>query len=335
MSTSECTPNGQRVASLDIGTNSVRLLVAERSQKGKIQRVFLERLIVRLGDGLGEKGRLSEDAMERALKALKLFVLKAGELMACRIVAGGTWPLREAENSALFLLKAKEQVGIDVEVLSERQEAFYMAKGVSMLWPSHPERWMAIDIGGGSTEVVWAQGGTPKGVRSVPLGMVVLTEKFLKNDPPSEGQIEACRQEIRRVLSHELGELHDLREHGFSLVGTAGTVTTLAAMDQGLREYHPDMINGYILSLEAVRGWRERLQRLTKKERTSIDGLERGREDVIVAGALIVEEVMKWLGKDALIASDYGLLEGLAIYAFCREGGHEDKTYSEGDHVAG
>lgn len=183
------------------------------------------------------------------------------------------------------------------------------------MWPSPPERWMAVDIGGGSTELVCARGRQAVASRSIPMGMVRLTEEVFAHDPPTHGELDRARDMARSALG---GLLRDMevqgQDHG-TLVGTAGTITTLAALDMGLERYDPEAISGYTLSRDSVERWCRTLAGLSRAERAELPGMEPGRQDVILAGAVMVGELLVLLQAEGLLVSDYGLLEGIALVA--------------------
>lgn len=304
-----------RVASLDVGTNSVRLLVADAEAGGGVRRVFVDRRITRLGEGLQASGRLSEGAIQRTLEALCVFLEAATRLGARTVLAAATSAVRDAENGPEFVEGVRRETGLELRVLAGEEEASWMAMGVSLLWPTPPERWTAVDIGGGSTELVRARGRRAVASRSIPMGMVRLTEEVFVHDPPTHGEVTRARDMARSALG---GLLRDMEvrggDHG-TLVGTAGTVTTLAALDMGLDPYDPDAINGYRLRIGSVDRWCRTLAGLPRDERTRLRGMEQGRQDVILAGAIMVSELLGLLCSEELLVSDCGLLEGIALVA--------------------
>ncbi len=304
-----------RVASLDIGTNSTRLLVAETGGGGGFRRLFGDRRITRLGEGLQQRGRLGEAAIQRTLEALSLFLGEARAQGAERILAAATSAVREASNGGSFGKRVEAAIGLEVRVLSGQEEAQWMMRGVSLLWPTPPEHWMALDIGGGSTEVVWSRFREVERVASLPVGMVRLTEEALRSDPPSSREIGRCRELARTAFSRALAETLRPEESPGILVGTAGTITTLAAMDLRLAPYDGERVNGHRLTSIAVEAWCTLLAGMRRSERRGLPGMEPGREDVILAGALMVAEFLTLLGKGWLHVSDYGLLEGIALMA--------------------
>jgi exopolyphosphatase/guanosine-5'-triphosphate,3'-diphosphate pyrophosphatase len=309
-----------RVASLDVGTNSLRLLVADWGAGGGLRRVFGDRRITRLGEGLQGSGRLSEEAIQRTLEALCVFLGEAEGLGAQRVLAAATSAVRDASNGPGFVRRVRGETGLDLRVLSGQEEASWMAAGVSLLWHTPPPEWVAVDIGGGSTEVVRASGRKASASRSIPLGMVRLTEEVFAHDPPTDEELKRARGVAREALAEPLRVLGAEGAGKGILVGTAGTVTTLAALDMGLERYDPDAINGYTLSTDSVERWCRTLAGLSRAERAGLPGMEPGRQDVIVAGAVMVGELLALLQAEGLLVSDYGLLEGIALAAALGEG---------------
>ncbi len=304
-----------RVGSIDIGTNSVRLLVAELEGPTGLKRLSGDRAIPRLGAGVGSSGVLTSQAVERTVNIIEGFVRRARALGAQKILAAATSAVREASNRE-FLLGSLEQVtGLRARVLSGEEEALWTMEGIRWVWDQPPENWMAVDIGGGSSEFILAQGNRAVGAKSLPLGMVKLTEEFLQDDPPDERALGRCRQAVRKTLRDSLSGLGLNEKAQLKVVGTAGTITTLAALERGMKTYDGETIHGTRLRRPAVKKWLSRLSRLEAKARGLLAGMEPGREDVIVAGLMIVDEFLDLVGAEEMVVSDHGLLEGIARMA--------------------
>lgn len=301
------------VASIDIGTNSVRLLVARLSE-GMLERIWQERAILRLGRGVRGSGFLQKDKVDLALVTLRSYVQIAKERGAERILACATSAVREASNAPWFLELIRRETGLEVKVLSGWEEASWSMEGMKGVWKEVPPLWMGVDVGGGSTEMSVAKEESLMDARSIPLGMVSLTEEFFEDDPPTRESLEMGKKRARELLEGAIGELRFWKK-GSPLVGTAGTVTTLAALENGMETYDGDAIHGSILHRDVVGRWVAKLSAMKKDVRATLPGMEPGREDVIVAGALIVEEVLEVTGAQELIVSDHGLLEGIARMA--------------------
>ena len=301
-----------RIASIDIGTNTFRILVSE--VKGSaLEKIYIDRVITRLGGGFSRIERLiSGDAVERALVVLQGFsrVLKRYEVDRVRAVA--TSVVREALNGHDFMSRVKKEAGIEIELISGEEEAELTVKGVLRSVPSVSKLSLIFDVGGGSTEYAYVEEGVVLGLTSTSLGVVHLAEKYLKKDIPTELDIRAISEDIEDVLSDELSLTSKFTDDHLSLIGTAGTPTTLAAVELGLNEYDPNAVNGFVLRRDAVLGIFQTLARIPREERLHIKGIEKGREDIIIPGTLIVLKTMERVCKDKIVVSDGGLLEGLA-----------------------
>jgi exopolyphosphatase/guanosine-5'-triphosphate,3'-diphosphate pyrophosphatase len=311
-----------RYASLDVGSNTVRLLIAERIEGGKIQPLRVERRVTRLGGNFSKEGELDEAAMERTLGTLAVFadLLKKERVRGTLAVATGV--LREAKNGKVFIQRVFEHTGLSLRLVSGEEEGCLMLKGVlGSLADKTPTR-MVADVGGWSTEILWVEGDEPKRIRSVPLGVVALAEKFLRNDPPQPEELEYLEMSARRVL-REIREwfereglpFEDLHPH---LLGTAGTMTTLAAIDQGLQVYDPQKISGHRIRRPDLEKIYLYLRSLPLRERRNVSGLEKGREDLIVAGAAVVLNLLEAFDLETLVVVDSGLLEGVLLDGISR-----------------
>ncbi|HEX9830684.1 MAG TPA: Ppx/GppA phosphatase family protein [Thermodesulfobacteriota bacterium] len=301
-----------RIASIDIGTNTFRLLVSEL-KGSELEKIYIDRVITRLGGGFSRIERLiSEDAVERALVVLQGFsrILKRYEVDRVRAVA--TSVVREALNGHDFMSRVKKEAGIEIELVSGEEEAELTVKGVLKSLPPVSKLSLIFDVGGGSTEYAYVEEGMILGLTSTSLGVVHLAEKYLKRDIPTELEIRAISEDIEDVLSDELSLTSKFTDDHLSLIGTAGTPTTLAAVELGLNEYDPNVVNGFVLRREAVLGIFQTLVGIPREERLHIKGIERGREDTIIPGTLIVLKTMERVCKDEIVVSDGGLLEGIA-----------------------
>ena len=308
-----------RLAAVDVGTNTVRLLVAEADSRGTWSPVHRDRVVTRLGQGLHPGGELLEPAMERTLAALASFQRVWARFGVARVGAVGTCALREASNGDAFLSRVRERTGLGVEVVSGLEEARLCTRGiwetlVPVLRPrekaSSPAL-LTVDVGGGSTEVALCREGEPLWMESLPVGVVRLTEAFLKSDPPRTEERQAMQACIESHVA-PLAARHRL-EGDALLVGTAGTVSTLGAMLQELATYAPERLHGYRLHEDAVAGLYETLCGMPTTSRLRLPGLEPGREDVIVAGAAVVLGCMRAFRRPEMIVSEGGLLEGILL----------------------
>jgi exopolyphosphatase/guanosine-5'-triphosphate,3'-diphosphate pyrophosphatase len=298
----------ERIASIDVGSNTLRLLVAEK-KKEDFQVLFRDREIVRLGRNFFPDRLLLPQTIEAAVKVLKRFKTEAERSGVERVIAAGTGVLREAKNIRVLLSEVEAQTGIVIRVLGGLEEAALMAKGVLSIFPPTDQETVIFDNGGGSTEFVFINHGRIAHQASLPLGVVGLTEAFLKSDPPTLGEVQTLREFSGNILRKNFaGNDKNLR-----LIGTAGTVTTLAAMISRLDEYEPGRINGVVLFRAPLEGLLQTLLSLPCKERAGLTGLEPGRADIIPAGLLLVLEMMTFFNQESLLVSDAGLLEGLIL----------------------
>ena len=297
-------------AGIDIGTLALRLLVA-RVLDGRLRELDSERRIVRLGEGLQPSHRLQAAPMARTIETIVEWMPRIEKAGAREVVAVATSAVRDAANRDEFLAEVKRKTGWDVTVLSGEEEARLSLLGIQSGLPPDVERCVALDIGGGSTEFIKAEPDQPPVVVSINEGVVRLTEACLRNDPPKPDDVAAARTRVRNHLNAVKEKLGAVV--GFRLVGTAGTITTLAAMDQKLESYIPKRIHNYRLSWDAVRRILGDLTSRTHAQRRELKGLEPGREDLMVAGTLILLECMERFGFVECLVSDYGLREGILL----------------------
>ncbi|HYL82327.1 MAG TPA: Ppx/GppA phosphatase family protein [Candidatus Acidoferrum sp.] len=302
-----------RVAVIDLGSNTIRLLVGEADGAGGYLPVFADQEITRLGEGLLPGGQLQAEPMRRSLSVLRRFRELAASQGAIAMAAVGTSALREAVNRQVFLDLAWREAGFCVRVVSGEEEARLTLRGVLAALGIPSEHLLMLDIGGGSTELLLAHGREIRAVVSTNLGVVRLTEAHLKHDPPLAEELGAIRAVVSgRIASLRTREL-PARTPGEILVGTAGTVTTLAAIDLSLDPYDSARVTGHCLSRERIADLLENLARLPLQERRRVPGLEPGRADVIVAGTIVCLGVMDGLGFADLTVSDGGLREGILL----------------------
>jgi exopolyphosphatase/guanosine-5'-triphosphate,3'-diphosphate pyrophosphatase len=301
-----------RYAAIDVGTNTIRLLVADAQDTATYRPIFQEQVITRLGERLQKTGVLEAGAVERTIVVLQRFTQTAKKLGAEKVVAVATSAAREAKNQREFLDKVRREAGIELQVASEEVEATLTALGVSHALGPAWSTMLIIDIGGGSTEFIFVEQSKFAGHLSLPIGVVKITEAFLKGDPPPMDELEAASSSLRKTLSRVPASL-DIPPRG-ALVGTAGTPTTLAAIDLGLATYDAERVTGHRLSRGRIEQLLEHLCSLPLAERRQIVGLEPARADVIIAGILLTREIMMLFGFDELTVSDGGLREGILLH---------------------
>ena len=293
-------------ATIDVGTNTTLLLVARVSEGGALEVLDERAEITRLGRGIGAGGALGAEAIARTLAALTQFAALARRHGA-RIVAVGTEALRRAPNASEFLAPAAGILGAPIEVIDGAREAALTFGAVRAAFPDVAEGdVVVVDIGGGSTEIVIARAGVVSFRTSLPLGSVRLTERFVRRDPPGEDEVAAVAAAVDAAIA-DVPFVHGVGR----LVGVAGTVTSLAAMAQGLVSYDAARVHGYHLSADALGRQIDRLRAATEREREGMAGLDPRRADVILAGALILERIAKAMGVSEIRVSDHGIRWGL------------------------
>jgi exopolyphosphatase/guanosine-5'-triphosphate,3'-diphosphate pyrophosphatase len=303
--------NTKRLAGIDIGTLTCRLLIADLPVNGPLKELRSERRILRLGEGVDQSKRLNSAAMDRVIQCLKEWraVIDSSRVDACTVVA--TSAVRDAANRQEFLDRVKCEAGFEVEVITGEEEAHRTMLGVRSGLPTGVTDVLALDIGGGSTEFIFDRPGQSPLVRSIDIGVVRLSERLLHHDPPTCDEIQQARDWVRKETQEAMAARP--RHPGQVFVGTAGTVTSLAAMAQQLPTYEPARIHNYRLTLETISNLEQQLLSRTKAARIGLPGLEKNREDVIASGAIIIRTVMETLGKQECLVSDLGLREGVLI----------------------
>lgn len=300
-----------RLAGIDIGTLTCRLLIADVSPGGSLHELRSERRILRLGEGVDQAKRLTRAAMDRVIECLKEWrdIVDGVHVNAATAVA--TSAVRDAANRDEFLERVKHEAGFDVEVVTGEEEARRTLLGIRSGLPAGVTDVLALDIGGGSTEFIHDRPGQPPMVRSIDIGVVRVCERMLHHDPPTDDEVRRAREWIERETTVAVMDMDRYRSATF--VGTAGTITSLAAMAQKLQVYEPARIHNYRLQLETIRELEETLISRTKAARVGLPGLENNREEVIVAGAIIIRTIMETLGEHECLVSDLGLREGVLI----------------------
>ncbi len=306
-----------RFASVDIGTLTCRLLIADLSPGGKLIEVRSDRRILRLGEGVDQTKRLSDAAMDRVLQCLREWrqFIDAAHVEAA--VAVATSAVRDAENRDEFLDRVKREAGFDVELISGEEEARRTMLGIRSGLSHGVTDVLALDIGGGSTEFILDRSGQSPVVQSIDIGVVRLCERLLHHDPPTDKEVRQAREWVARETKAAVAGMVNYQTATF--VGTAGTVTSLAAMAQKLPAYDPARIHNYQLQLTTIQEIEQTLLSRKKTDRVGLPGLEKGREEVIAAGAIIIRTIMETLGEDECLVSDLGLREGVLIDLAARE----------------
>jgi exopolyphosphatase/guanosine-5'-triphosphate,3'-diphosphate pyrophosphatase len=303
---------GQRIAVVDLGTNSTRLLVAD-VQDGRVAEVERSTEVTRLGEGVDSARRLSEHAIERVMACVGGYRRAIDRLGAERVVGVATSAVRDADNGTEFRKALAERFGVEVRTISGEEEARLTFRGATSERSGMPET-LVIDIGGGSTEfVVGLPGSNPDFHRSTRLGSVRQTERHLRADPPPAEQMEALATEVRQVLHADLPDR--IRRQVRAGIAVAGTPTSLAAIDQRLDPYDPQRVHGYPLELSACERMLARLAELPLERRREVSGLHPDRAPTILAGGAILVESMRSFGLERVETSEADLLHGAALAA--------------------
>jgi exopolyphosphatase/guanosine-5'-triphosphate,3'-diphosphate pyrophosphatase len=302
------------VAAIDCGTNSTRLLVAGPDG------ATLERhmIITRLGAGVDRDRRLDPDAVARTVDVLCGYRKVIDQYGAQRVRMTATSAARDATNREEFFAAAAEVIGVRPELLSGDEEGQLSFAGAvaSLQGTGIPGPYLVADIGGGSTELAAGpapSSGTPRAaaVRSLDVGCVRLTERYLRHDPPGSAELDAARAEVRRQVTAAMGELPEL-DGAVTLIGLAGTVAALAAIDQRLDHYDRDRVHHYWLERETVERLLAELAAVSAAERRARPGVEEARADVIVGGAVVLAELIAVTGHHRCVTSESDILDGLA-----------------------
>lgn len=305
----------RRVAAIDVGTNSIRLIVAEAGADGTYRVLDDEKETTRLGRGLAQTGRIAPEAMEQAVQALARMKRIADGFGVEVLRAIGTCAVREAANQDEFLALARERAGLAVEPATAAEEAQLAHLSVAHAFDLRPLAAAVVDLGGGSTEVVLSAGGVVETVFSLPLGAVRTTEQFGGPDHCGRDRYEAMRRSIRRELRRTIGKLPFVPQVMF---GTGGTFTGLANVSIQARHAGDGArgrpgVRGYEMNRSEVRHLADLLRSMPARARARVPGLSAERAEIIVAGAAIVERVMKHLGVNRLVVHDGGVRDGMLL----------------------
>jgi exopolyphosphatase/guanosine-5'-triphosphate,3'-diphosphate pyrophosphatase len=304
-----------RVAAIDIGTNSTRLLVADRDGVGRDAKVFpLDRRtqITRLGQDVDKQRRLHPDAIERTLATLRQYREVIDRLGVEHVRATATSASRDASNRDDFFEPAQQVIGVRPELLSGEEEAELEYLGATAGLDA-PAPYLVIDVGGGSTEFI-AGDAEPTGLTSVDIGCVRLTEQWLRSDPPTAEELSQAVSVVRDHLA-DVDRLVPDAARAATLIGTAGTVWTMAAVELGVDAARSDLIDHFRLTRTAAEDVFRTLALESNEERRHNPGLEPGRVDVIVGGTIVVVSAMRHWNFDDMLVSEADILDGLARHA--------------------
>jgi exopolyphosphatase / guanosine-5'-triphosphate,3'-diphosphate pyrophosphatase len=303
----------KKIASIDIGSNTVRLLILESMGNAEFNLIVSKRNITRLGEGMDTQGKLAKNRMEATLQVLAEFRQTCLENGDPSLFAVATSAVREASNGHEFVRRAKKETGIDIKIILWEEEARLTLEGVFWKIPDNNRKVITLDIGGGSTEFILSQGKEISGFCSTSLGVVRLTEKFISRHPIDEKEFLSLKNHLQNELEAVKKKLSMFRPE--LLIGTAGTVTTLSALKNNIYPYDPAKIHASVFSREDAESILADLKRKSLSERLAMKSLEPGREDLIIAGTAIVLETMRAFDFETLTVSEYSLREGIILKA--------------------
>ena len=302
---------GRVLAGIDLGTLSCRMLIVRTSGKGPWEELYADRKLLRLGEGVAANKKLSEASMGRVVATLSEWRDTLHRYQVDEAVCVATSAVRDSDNQDEFVERIRATTGMVVEVLSGPVEAELSMEGIRSGLPRHVQHVLALDIGGGSTEFIRSVPGEMVQGYSVDVGVVRLTETFFSEDPPRDSTVKNIREWIQHVINPVKAQLGNVSRLEF--VGTAGTVTTLATMAQVLKTYQRAKVQNYLLDISTIGEFEETFLATTAAGRAELPGLEPGREKVILAGTLILREVMKTFGFTTCRVNDFGLREGILL----------------------
>ncbi len=303
-----------RYATLDVGSNSVLIYIAEKDEDGVFKTLEDRAIITKLGEGLREAGILKPEAMERTIEALKEFKALMDKYGVDDYAAIGTMALREAKNSGEFLDRVKREVGIEIEVIPGEEEARLSHLAVVLGLGIKDEDVVIFDIGGGSTEFIYSKGPKIEDKFSLNIGALILTNRFLKSDPVK-------REEHEALLSYLKEEFDKVKfpEKIDRAIGMGGNVTSITAVKFKMEKYDPNRVQGAVITKDEVWDQIEMYLSKTIEERKSITGLQPKRAETILAGATILYAILERLGKNSFTVSDRGIRHGLMYARFLQK----------------
>jgi exopolyphosphatase/guanosine-5'-triphosphate,3'-diphosphate pyrophosphatase len=300
-----------RIGAVDIGTNSVRLLVADVDEKERLRTAHRMGEIARLGEGLDRTGVIEEAAACRTLECLERFVHEAEYSGASRIRVAGTNALRVARNGCEIAARFSERIGYPVEILTGEEEARLVFLAVLSGLNRPQGRSVVVDIGGGSTEIICGEAEDGVQLISLELGCVRLTERLVQSDPPTDAELESVREHVLEVFADKLGsfQLGEVER----AIGVGGTVTAFGALDLGLVKYDPSRIENHCLTRDRIASIAKQLCTIPLSQRRDLAGVSRGRADIIPAGAIILSELVNRFAVSGVYVSTRGLRYGLVL----------------------
>lgn len=297
-----------RIASIDIGTNAVLLLIADVDDQGNIHPIEHKQKYPRLGNKVDEKYTISNSSFKSVADVLDEYKALSEKFKVDKITTCATSAVRDASNKYEFLTYLKKHTDIDIEVISGEDEALLTYNGAVSGLHKLSYQPIVLDIGGGSTELSFYENNVFT-CYSLRIGAVRITERYFEHNPPTNEEIENAIA----AISKEFEKINQTNLTSYSLVGVAGTITTLACLDQHLLEFDIQKVSGYRLSTASVQAWLNKLLKMTSKEIKALSNTTEGREDILPAGVLILNEFLKRFHFKEVIVSERGLRYGLAL----------------------
>lgn len=297
----------EKLAIFDIGTYSTRMLIVAVHPDRSFEEILSVGRITSLGRNLKQTGFLQRDAIAETILTLKEYTIMAKEFNVSKIFGVATQACREAKNAEEFLEEVRN-LGIDVKVISGQEEArlSFMATAKAL---NISDKFTVIDQGGGSTEFAYGEGSNLLDALSFDFGIVNLTERFIKTDPPKPKEIEDMKGYLRDRISSAYQKMKD----SVRLVGLGGTITTVVALENQIYPYNSKKVHGSVLTYEAITKWLNRLSSMTVNQRKSIPMIEDKRAQVIISGIVIFQTAMEVFGKDTIQVSEWGLRHGILL----------------------
>ena len=304
-------------AAIDIGTNTIRCIIA-KSKKDVLSPLFVDMKIVRLGENFKKTGIINKSAIDRAMKVLAYYsdIIGQYNINPENVISTGTSVMRDALNGKTVAGKIYDEFHIKVNIIDGEKEAEITLSGIENCFDGL-KNFYAIDIGGGSTEYICCKNGLPIWKKSINVGAIHLTEEFLRSDPPKPDEIlnmESYIDNSINILKNGLSASGYNFKESLSLIGTAGTITTLAMVDMQIKDYYRDKIHGYDIKKENIENIYKIFCSVNNAERSNIIGIEHGREDLVISGAAICLKSMDFFNASNIIDSECSLLEGLITY---------------------
>jgi exopolyphosphatase/guanosine-5'-triphosphate,3'-diphosphate pyrophosphatase len=305
----------QRVAVIDVGSNSTRLLIADVD--GEVSVLERQSRVTRLGRGVDLSGQLSDEAIEAACAAIADYVGICGDMNAKKVVAIATSAVRDASNGGAFVAELRERFALTPRVLDGEEEARLTYRGATYEQPPATPT-LVIDIGGGSTEMVVGTGEDVAFHASLQAGVVRHTERHIAGDPPTAVELEALAGDVRTLIEAAVSD--KVKARASAGIAVAGTPTSLAAVELGLEPYDPASVHGHVLALETIQHLLSRFASALLAERAAIPGLHPDRAPTIIAGCVILIEAMRAFGLQRIQVSEHDILYGTALEATSRSG---------------